>query len=93
MKISVEISTCLFAQVQRLSKAERTTTRQLIEEGLRKVIADRNARSARFVLAGASVGGQGLSPAFQDAGWDAIRDAAYGHDRGCYQIACLRAPA
>jgi hypothetical protein len=82
IKTSVEISTSLFTQVQRLSKAESTTMRQLIEEGLRKVIADRKSRGAAFVLPDASVGGKGLSPEFQTAGWDAIRDAAYGYDRG-----------
>jgi hypothetical protein len=81
MKTSVEISNALFAQAQRLSKTENTTLRNLIEEGLRKVIEDRKSRGSAFKLRDASVPGNGLSPAFASAGWDAIRDAAYGYDR------------
>jgi hypothetical protein len=81
MKTSVEISNALFAQAQRVLKAENTTLRNLIEEGLRKVLEDRKTKRALFKLGDASVGGNGLSREFQNASWDVIRDAAYGYDR------------
>ena len=53
--------------------------RALIEEGLRTVLKDRQTRKP-FRLRQVTFGGEGLSPEFEGAGWDKIRDAIYeGH--------------
>ena len=51
--------------------------RSVMEEALRSTI-EKYQRAQAFELADASVGGNGLQPAFRDASWDDLRAAAYG---------------
>jgi hypothetical protein len=79
MKTTVEISDSLLEQSKRLAAREHTTTRALIEEGLRRVLADRKTAKP-FKLRKASFRGNGLQPEFTGASWQQIRDAIYeGH--------------
>jgi len=77
MKTTFDIPEPLLREVQRLAKDQRTTTKSLVEEALRRLLAAQDAR-ARYELPDRSVAGNGLQPEFQNAGWDTIRDAAYG---------------
>jgi hypothetical protein len=77
MKTTVEISDELLTQAREVAARDGLTLRALIEAGLRDQIAKRR-RPARFSLRDASVGGKGMTPEYRDAGWDRIRDAAYG---------------
>lgn len=80
MKTTVEISDALLDDAKRLAAREGTTLRQLIEDGLRRVLAERKAKRDRFRLRDASFGGKGLTPEFREAGWEKIRDEIYdGH--------------
>jgi hypothetical protein len=74
MKTTVEISPSLFAEAKRYAQAEHTTLRALIEMGLRHVLTD--GRPA-FKLRDGSVGGNGLTPEFQNVTWEQIRDVLY----------------
>ena len=76
MKTTVEISDGLLREARELATREGLTLRALIERGLHRVLDDAR-RHAPFKLRDASFGGGGLSPEFQDAGWDEIRDAIY----------------
>ena len=76
MKTTLDIPDPLLREARRLALRERTTLRALVEQGLRKVIADRKA-SPPFRLRKASVKGQGLAPELRNADWDTIRDLAY----------------
>lgn len=76
MKATVEISDALFAQAQNLLEAEKTTLHALVEEGLRRVIAD-HAQRRPFKLRTASFRGQGLQPGLANADWEQIRSLAY----------------
>jgi hypothetical protein len=58
-----------------------TSVRALIEEGLRRVLADRRRRRAAFTLRDVSFRGEGLSPEFEGESWPAVRDAIY-RERG-----------
>jgi hypothetical protein len=79
MKTTVDITDALFAEARRVAHEDGTTLRSLIEEGLRRVIADRDKRIP-YVMPDRSVGGNGLTPEFRDASWEKIRDAIYeGH--------------
>lgn len=79
MKTTVEIADSLLAEARRVAHEDGTTLRSLIEEGLRRVIAERSQR-APYVMPDRSVGGNGLTPEFRDAIWEQIRDAIYeGH--------------
>lgn len=76
MKTMVEICDAVLADAKRLALAERTTLRALIEEGLRRLIAERKRRG-NFPLPRASFRGNGLRPGVRDGSWDAIRELIY----------------
>ncbi|KAA8962895.1 type II toxin-antitoxin system VapB family antitoxin [Mycobacterium sp.] len=76
MKTTVNLPDELVRAAQELARQQRTTLRELIETGLRTVVKQRSIHSP-FVLADASVDGQGLQQAFRGASWDQIRDAIY----------------
>lgn len=80
MKTTIEITDELLERAREAAKRERTTLRSLVEEGLRLTLERKDDRSA-FRLRDASVGGRGLTPEFQSASWERIRDAAYGGPR------------
>jgi len=85
MKTSVEISDFLFQQAKLLARREHTTMRALIEEGLRRLIAERKAPKP-FKLRRVTFRGKGLQTRMAGAGWKAIRAAIYeerGADRRC----------
>jgi hypothetical protein len=77
MKTTLEISDPLLRDARKVAAQERTTLRALIEQGLRKVLAERSQRKRPFRLRKASVKGHGLQPEFGDGGWDRIRDVIY----------------
>jgi predicted transcriptional regulator len=77
MKTTVELPDDLLREAQRIARAEGTTLRSVLEEGLRAVIA-RYLSSQQFTLRDASVGGHGLNPDLADAGWAQIRAVSYG---------------
>ncbi len=77
MKTTIDLPDELLLQAQRIARAESTTLKSLMEEGLRAVIARHGAGSA-FVLRDASVGGHGLQPELRDASWAEIREMIYG---------------
>ena len=76
MKTTVEISNSLLEQAKRLASQERTTVRALMEEGLRRVIAERKATEP-FKLRKVTFRGKGLQPEMAGASWQQIRDTAY----------------
>lgn len=76
MKTTVEIPDSLLEEARRLAAREGTTVRALVEEGLRRAVAERK-RAGGFRLRRATFRGNGLHPALAGASWDRIRDAAY----------------
>jgi hypothetical protein len=76
MKTTVEIPDSLLAEVRRLAAREGTTVRALVEQGLRRVIAERKG-SRGFRLRRATFGGDGLQPGVATASWERIRELAY----------------
>ena len=79
MKTTIEISDSILAQAKQLAREQNVTLRSLTEEGLRKVIEERSAAGKRRVSP-VTFKGKGLSPEFQGATWERLRDAAYdGH--------------
>ena len=79
MKTTLEISDSILTQAKQLARDQNVTLRSLAEEGLRKVIEERTARKSCRVSP-VTFRGKGLSPEFQGATWQRIRDASYeGH--------------
>jgi hypothetical protein len=76
MKTTIDISDNLLKRAKELARRENTTLRELAEEGLRLVFAQR-ARRAKADVQPVIASGQGLSPEFQGRSWAEIRDEIY----------------
>ena len=76
MKTTVEIPNSLLDQTKRLAVREHTTVRALVEEGLRRIVAE-HKRAKAFRLRKASFRGKGLQPHMAGAWWQQIRDTSY----------------
>ncbi len=76
MKTTLEISDPLMREARKIAARDRTTLRELVEQGLRKVIAERKA-GRPFKLRIVTFKGEGLGPELRGADWDKIRDLAY----------------
>ncbi|MBP1689006.1 MAG: uncharacterized protein H6Q33_5149 [Deltaproteobacteria bacterium] len=59
-----------------MAQRERTTLRALVEQGLRRVIAERKRRGG-FRLRKATFKGRGVQPHLAGASWDQIRELSY----------------
>ena len=76
MKTTVEIPDPLLEEARRLAARQGTTLRALIEEGLRRIVAERK-RTGTFRLRRATFKGEGLQPAVAGRSWDRLREMAY----------------
>jgi len=72
MKTTVEIADALLDEAKAVAFNEQTTLRKLIEDGLRRELAE---RKHQFRLRRASFKGKGVRPGIE--GWDRVRDLAY----------------
>ncbi len=77
MKTTLDISDPLLVEVRKIAARDGETLRSLVEQGLRKIVAERGRKSTPFKLRNVSVGGEGLQPEFQNASWEKFRDAIY----------------
>jgi Arc/MetJ family transcription regulator len=80
MKTTIEISDAVLAQARKLAERRGTTLRALVEEGLRKVVAESRRQDA-FRLRKASFKGEGLQERAASLGWERLREMVY-EDRG-----------
>ncbi|MBC8058942.1 MAG: DUF2191 domain-containing protein [Rhizobiales bacterium] len=62
MKTTLDISDPLLDQIRAIAARDGETLRSLVEQGLRKVVAERQAKAKPFKLRNVSVGGHGLQP-------------------------------
>lgn len=74
MKTTIDIADGLFEQGKAVAAREHTSFRALVEEGLRLALLRRSAQPAPYVLADASVRGDGLAPGLS---WELPRELAY----------------
>lgn len=79
MKTTIDIADALLEEAKEVARAEGTTLRALVEEGLRIALKERCQPGGRPALGRSSYGTGWLRPAFRDGGWDAIRDEIYRH--------------
>ena len=73
MKTTVEISDALLEEAKQVASREDTTLRTLLEEGLRRALADRK-QGRKFRLRRASFKGKGLQAG---GSWERLRDLIY----------------
>ncbi len=79
MKTTVDIADNIMERTRQVARIEKTTFRDMVEEGLLMVI-ERRALSKKIEIKPVTVKGNGLSEAFRNAPWSQIRQAAYeGH--------------
>jgi hypothetical protein len=76
VKTTLDISDPLLREARKIAARDRTTLRALVEQGLRKIVAERKAERP-FRLRKVTFKGQGLVPELRDTDWDKIRDLAY----------------
>jgi hypothetical protein len=77
MKTTLDIQDSLLDQVRKIAARDGETLRSLVEQGLHKVVAERNARARPFKLRNASVGAPGTPPAYEQLSWEEKRALMY----------------
>jgi hypothetical protein len=78
MKTTIHIPDSLFDEARKVANQEKTTLKALVEEGLRKVVAEHRDRGPEvFKLRQAAFKGQGLKPHVASVTWDQILDLSY----------------
>lgn len=77
MKTTIDIPDALLAEAQDLARREGTTLAALVQEELRKVIAEKKAEKEPFKLRDVSFGGDGLTEELRNASWEQNRDAIF----------------
>jgi len=75
-KTAVHIPNALYEGARGVAHEERTTVKALLEEGLRRALAERKDRSP-FKLRKATFTGKGLQPEFSGSPWEQIRSSTY----------------
>ncbi len=81
MKTTIDIADALYEQARCVARERGVTIRTLVEEGLRKELESPPGPAPRK-MRDFSVGGEGLSPEFQNATWEQMRAEIYGEKRG-----------
>ena len=76
MKTTIDIADPLLNRAKQVAAAEGVTLRELVEDGLRRVIEEREKRDG-FCLRRATFRGQGLQPDVAEGSWQRLRDLAY----------------
>ena len=77
MKTTIDIADPLLGEIKQLATREGITLRQLVEEGLRLVLARRQVPTDGFRLRDASVGGEGVQAGVSEGDWSSLRDLVY----------------
>lgn len=80
MRTTIRIEESLWAEAKAVASREETTVRELVQEGLRLVIA-RRTQPEPFRLRRASFQGNGRRPEVCLEDWAQIRELAYGSQR------------
>jgi hypothetical protein len=81
MKTTVDIADPVLREARKVAAREGTTLRNLIEEGLRRVLAEKKRPKPPFRLRLVTFKGAGLHSELHDANWDEIRDLSYRRGR------------
>lgn len=76
MKTTIELSDHILNRAKQLSRSRKTTLRNLVEEGLSKVLDEAQSTERRKVVP-LTMKGNGLSPEYSGADWNQLRDAVY----------------
>lgn len=79
MKTTIDIADNILEQSRRLARKNKTTLRDMVEEGL-LLVSERYQKAMSVDLHPVTVKGTGVRKVFRDVSWEKIRHAAYqGH--------------
>lgn len=79
MKTTIDIADNIMERSKQVARREKSTFRDLVEEGLLLVI-DRRTNAKKTKIEPVTVKGNGLTEPFANASWGQIRQTAYeGH--------------
>jgi len=76
MKTTIELPDALLGEARKLATREGTTLKALVEQGLRRVIAEKK-RIGAFRLRKATFSGEGLQHGVRGASWERVRELVY----------------
>ena len=77
MKTTLEIADPLLEQARKIAARDGETLRSLVEQGLRKVVAERSAKTKPFKLRDGSVGTPGGPSYYEELSWEEKRALMY----------------
>lgn len=77
MSVTLDIDPKLWTQAESTATSSGTTVRDLVEEGLRRVLSE---RGPDVQIDDFATGGHGLDGQFQDGGWINLRECIYGSE-------------
>ncbi len=80
MKTTIDVPDALLAEAREIARAENTTLRQLVADGLRTVVEARRRRPAYRYEPIVFDGEPGLAPGVDLTRWDRIRELIYDDD-------------
>ncbi len=76
-KTTIEIADPLLREARKLAVREGVTLREIVERGLRRVVAEAKPGAAPFKLRRVSFKGTGLQPGVREGSWERLRDLIY----------------
>ena len=77
MKTTIDVADALLREAREVAARDQTTLKELVQEGLRRVLDERRPRPNAFRLREIAPGNGGFQPEFADGDWQRIRDATY----------------
>ncbi|MDE3074005.1 MAG: DUF2191 domain-containing protein [Chloroflexota bacterium] len=77
MKTTIDIATPLLESAKRKAREEHRSLKDLVEEGLRRILAD-EPPELPFKLKHHPFAGHGLQPGIREGDWETVRDVIYG---------------
>lgn len=80
MKTTIDIAEAILREARAIAVRDHTTLKELVQEGLSRVLQERRPRKKVFRLRAINPVGGGFQPQFADGDWHRIRDEIYrGH--------------
>lgn len=77
MKTTIDVADALLREAREVAARDQTTLKDLVQEGLRRVLDERRPRPKAFRLREVEPVGGGFQSEFADGEWQRIRDAIY----------------
>lgn len=77
MKTTIDVADALLREAREVATRDHTTLKDLVQEGLRRVLDERRPRRQAFRLRLVEPGSGGFQPEFADGDWQRMRDEIY----------------